>query len=44
MKKGWKIGIALGVVTVLGVGGFFVLRSQGQAGSKTTYTLSLIHI
>ncbi|MBS5645561.1 MAG: efflux RND transporter periplasmic adaptor subunit [Clostridiales bacterium] len=38
MKKGWKIGIALGVVTVLGVGGFFVLRSQGQAGSKTTYT------
>ena len=38
MKKGLKIVISLGVVTVLGVGGFFVLRSQGQAGSKTTYT------
>ena len=38
MKKGWKIGIALGVAVVLGAGGFLVLRGQGQAGNKTTYT------
>lgn len=34
MKKGWKIGIALGVVTVLGVGGFLCCAARGRPEAK----------